>query len=261
MSDGSFSSWLRFSVSAFRREVRNTVLAEFQPLCTERGKADQEQKRKRVRSSTQADGQDHSARCTRHKRQQACREDSTTDPARSEPRGPQQTQRGRRTEGQTRPSEVRALRAKQDPAWSKAQSGQSPKRPDRPSEVRALRVCEEQTRTCATARRPECQQARVLRNPPLPSLFLQAAGVTFQLPREGRRACLSVVCSLFLFSLLSFFCAVFPGVVQKQGVRSSHSGHPRGSVRSPLVRCYLWLYLPMFWVFGSSSRNFGNLRS
>ena len=45
------------------------------------------------------------------------------------------------------------------------------------------------------------------RNPPLPRLFFQAAGVTFQLPREGRRACLSVVCSLLLFSLLSFFRA------------------------------------------------------
>ena len=150
------------------------------------------------------------------------------DPARSEARGPQQTQRGQRPEGQTRPSEVRALRAKQGPAWSKAQSGQSPKRPDRPSEVRALRVCEEQTRTCATARRPECQQASVPRNPTFPCLFSQAAGVTFQLPREGRRACLSVSCSLLLFSLLSFFRAGFPGVFLKQGVRGSHFGHPRG---------------------------------
>ena len=198
-------------------EVRNTVLAEFQPPHTERGRSDQEQKRKRVRSSTQADGQDHSARSTRHKRQQACREDSTTDPARSEPRGPQQTQRGQRPEGQTRPSEVRALRAKQGPAWSKAQSGQSPKRPDRPSEVRALHVCEEQTRTCVTARRPECQQASVPRTPTFPSMFLQAAGVTFQLPREGRRACLSVACSLLLFSLLSFFRAGFLGVFLEAG--------------------------------------------
>ena len=128
------------------------------------------------------------------------------------PRGSDKTQRGQSPEGQTRPSEVRVLRARQDPAWSNSQSGQSPKRPDRPSEVRALRVCEEKTRTCATARRPECQQARVPRNPPLPRLFFQAAGVTFQLPREGRRACLSVVCSLLLFSLLSFFRAGFPGV-------------------------------------------------
>ena len=92
-----------------------------------------------MRPSTRVDGQDRSDRSTRHKRQQASREDSTTDPARSEPRGPQQTQRGQRPEGQTRPSEVRVLRAKQDPAWSKAQSGQSPKRPDRPSEVRAVK--------------------------------------------------------------------------------------------------------------------------
>ena len=34
-----------------------------------------------------------------------------------------------------------------------------------------FRVCEEQTRTCATARRPECQQARAPRNPPLHRLF------------------------------------------------------------------------------------------
>ena len=91
-----------------------------------------------------------------------------------------------------------------------------------------FRVCEEQTRTCATARRPECQQASAPRNPTLPCLFSQAAGVTFQLPREGRRACLSVVCSLLLFSLLSFFCACFEGVFLEQGVRGSHSGHPRG---------------------------------
>ena len=63
-----------------------------------------------------------------------------------------------------------------------------------------------------SASRPECQQARVPRNPTFPWLFSQAAGVTFQLPREGRRAYLSVVCSL-LFSLLSFFRAGFPEVV------------------------------------------------
>ena len=91
-----------------------------------------------------------------------------------------------------------------------------------------FRVCEEQTRTCVTAQRPECQQARAPRNPPLPRLFFQAAGVTFQLHWEERRACLSVVCSLLLFSLLPVFRTGFPGVVQKQGVRSSHSGHPRG---------------------------------
>ena len=65
---------------------------------------------------------------------------------------PQQTQRGQSPEGQSRPSEVKVLRARQDPAWSKAQSGQSPRRPDktqrgqspegqtRPSEVRAVRA-------------------------------------------------------------------------------------------------------------------------
>ena len=58
----------QFPLSA---EVRNTVLAEFQLLRTERGKAGQEQKRKRVRSSTRADGQDRSDRSTRHKRQKA----------------------------------------------------------------------------------------------------------------------------------------------------------------------------------------------
>ena len=87
-----------------------------------------------------------------------------------------------------------------------------------------FRFCEEQTRTCATAQRPECQQARATRNLALPRLFFQAAGVTFLLPREGRRACLSVVCSLH-FSLLSFFRAGFPGVVL-----SSHFGHPSGQL-------------------------------
>ena len=45
---------------------------------------------------------------------------------------------------------------------------------------------------------------------PSPDCFFQAAGVTFQLPREERRTCLSVGCSLLLFSLLSFFRAGFP---------------------------------------------------
>ena len=63
-------------------------------------------------------------RLSRSPRDPEDREASTTDQA--------------RTEGQSRPSEARALRARQDPAWSEAQSGQSPKRPDRPSEVRAL---------------------------------------------------------------------------------------------------------------------------
>ena len=139
----------------------------------------------------------------------------------TEPRGPDKTQRASqdpvRSEprvGQTRPSEVGAQRARQDPAWSeprgsdKTQRGQSSEGQTRPSEVRALRA-----RTCATAQRPECQQASVPRNPTLPCLLFQAAGVTFQLPREGRRACLSVVCSLLLFSLLSFFRSGFPGVV------------------------------------------------
>ena len=101
--------------------------------------------------------------------------------------GPDKTQRGQSPEGQV-----------------KTQCGQRPEGQTRPSVVRALRVCEEQTRTCATARRPECQQASVPPNPTFPCLFSQAAGVTFQLPWEGRRACLSVLCSLLLFSLLSF---------------------------------------------------------
>ena len=140
------------------------------------------------------------------------------DPARSEPRGPQQTHRGQRPVGQSRPSEVkgpgwpirpsevRALRARQDPARSEPRGPNKAQRGQRPSEVRALRVCEEETRTCATARRPVCQPASVPRNPTFPCLFSQAAGVTFQLPREGRRACLSVVCSLLLLSSVVFPC-------------------------------------------------------
>ena len=34
-------------------------------------------------------------------------------------------------------------------------------------------------------------------------------------------------CALSFLSLLSFFRAGFPGVVWKQGVRSSHFGHPK----------------------------------
>ena len=78
-----------------------------------------------------------------------------------------------------------------------------------------IRVCEEQTRTCVTARRLECQQARAL---------CQCRGTRPSLAP----ARLSVVCSLLLFSLLPFFRAGFRGVVLKQEVRSSHFGHPRG---------------------------------
>ena len=42
-----------------------------------------------------------------------------------------------------------------------------------------FRVCEEQTRTCSTAQRPECQQARAPRNPAMPRLF-------FSRPRASR---------------------------------------------------------------------------
>ena len=68
-------------------------------------------------------------------------------------------------------------------------------------------------------------------------LQFQAAGVTFQLPREGRRACLSVVCSLLLFSLLSFFRAGFSGVVLEQEVCSATSairGVSRGGCAASL---------------------------
>ena len=132
------------------------------------------------------------------------------------PRGPDKTQRGQGPRRPDRPSVVRGPRARQDPARSgsketrQTQRGQGPRRPDRPSEVRALRVCEEQTRTCATARRPESQQASAPRNPTFPCLFSQAAGFTFQLPREGRRACLSGVLPPSLFSSFVFPCW-FPG--------------------------------------------------
>ena len=54
-------------------------------------------------------------RLSRSPRDLEDREDSTTDPARSEPRGPDKTQQGQSPDGQTRPSEVRA---RQDPARS-----------------------------------------------------------------------------------------------------------------------------------------------
>ena len=59
-----------------------------------------------------------------------------------------------------------------------------------------------------SASRPE----RLVTHPCL-VCFFQVAGVTFQLPREGRPACLCVVCFLLFFSLLSFFRAGFSGVV------------------------------------------------
>ena len=80
------------------------------------------------------------------------------DPAGSGSKETRQTQRGQSPEGQTRPSEVSALRARQDPAWSKVsgqdktqrggpdktQRGQGPsvvpEGQTRPSEVRALRA-------------------------------------------------------------------------------------------------------------------------
>ena len=165
-------------------------------------------------------------RLNRSPRDSEDREDSTTDPARSEPRGPQQTQRGQSPEGHNRPSEVRALRAKQDPAWSKAQCGQSPKRPDRPSEVRALRVCEEQTRTCATARRPECQQARVPLNQPSP--------VCFYRPRASRSSSrgrgVGPIFRLCAPSFSSLFCR-FSVLVSRKLSRSR-----RCAVATPAIR-------------------------
>ena len=131
------------------------------------------------------------------------------------PRVAGQTQRGQSPEGQIRPSKVRAqrattdpawskaLRAKQGPAWSKAQGGRSdparseprgpqqtqrgqrPEGQTRPSEVRALRVCEEQTRTCATARGPVCQQASVPCNPNLPLSVVTGRGRHVPAPSGG----------------------------------------------------------------------------
>ena len=63
-----------------------------------------------------------------------------------------------------------------------------------------------------SASRPEC-----LLTQPSPVCFYRPRGVVFQLPREGRRACLSVVCSLLLFSLLSFFPCWFPGSCLEAG--------------------------------------------
>ena len=111
------------------------------------------------------------------------------------PEGQVKTQCGQRPEGQTRPSVVRALRARQDPARSE---------PSVSVKNRHEPVPQPEGQS---ASRPEC-----LVTLPFPVCFPQAAGVTFQLPREGRRACLSVVCSLLLFSLLSFFRAGFSGV-------------------------------------------------
>ena len=136
---------------------------------------------------------------------------------------------------------------------------------------------------------------------PCPDSFFQAAGVTFQLPREGRRACLSVVCSLLLFSLLSFFRAGFPVVVQKQGcavatpvIRGVSKGcaatpcsgkvpsrleravAPRAQgadpstahlFRYPFSTYAIGTFLAVFtdalglWFLASSCRNFGNTRS
>ena len=101
-------------------------------------------------------------RLSRSPRDSEDREDSTTDPARSEPRGPQQTQRGQSPEGQTqtqrgqspegqtrpscgqRPRVVRAQRGQTDPARSEPSvsvksrhepvpqpEGQSASRPER----------------------------------------------------------------------------------------------------------------------------------
>ena len=115
---------------------------------------------------------------------------------------------------------VRALRARQDPARSE---------PSVSVKNRHEPVPQPEGQS---ASRPEC-----LATQPFPVCFSQAAGVTFQLPREGRRACLSVVCSLLLFSLLSFFRAGFSGVFQKQGcavATSAIRGVSRGGcVASP----------------------------
>ena len=189
-------------------------------------------------------------RLSRSPRDPEDREDSTTDPARSEPRGPDRPSEVGRGPDKTRPSEVRALRVRQDPArsepcckpqlsWSVVMSWvfmvvqgfehHELRRATRESPNERFRVCEEQTRTCATAQRPECQQARAPLIPTLPRLFFRAAGVTFQLPREGASG-LSF-CGVLSPSLLSSFVfpCWFPGSCLEAGeVRSSHFGHPRG---------------------------------
>ena len=79
-------------------------------------------------------------------------------------------------------------------------------------------VCEEQTRTCATAQKPECQQARAPRNPALPRLFFQVAGVTVPAPAGWSAGLVFLWCvlPLSLLSSLVFPCC-FPGSCLEAG--------------------------------------------
>ena len=134
---------------------------------------------------------------------------------------------------------VKGLRARQGPARSKAQGGRSdparsePRGPNkaqrgqRPSEVRALRVCEEQTRTCVTARRPVCQQASVPPNPTFPCSVFTSRGRHVPAPAGGA----SGLSFFFLApSFSSLFCR-FSVLVSREVSRS------RGcAVATPAIR-------------------------
>ena len=147
-------------------------------------------------------------RLSRSPRDLEDREVSTTDPARSEPRGPDRPSEVGKGQGPERGQ-------RQDPAWSKAQSGQSrqtdPARSEPSVSVKSRHEPVPQPEG-QSASRPVC-----LVTHPCPGCFFQAAGVTFQLPREGRRACLSVrVLPPSLLSSVVFPCW-FPGSFLEAG--------------------------------------------
>ena len=135
-----------------------------------------------------------------------------------------------------RPSVVRALRARQDPAWSKArgpdktQRGQSPEGQTRPSvvkgpewsgpkEARQTQRRSEHSEPVKSSHEPvpECQQARVPRNPPLPRLFFTGRGRHVPAPSGGASG-LSFCCVLPPSLLSSFvFPCWFPGSCLEAG--------------------------------------------
>ena len=139
-----------------------------------------------------------------------------------------QTQRGQSPEGQTRPSEVRTLRARQDPAWSKSsgqdktQRGQSPEGQTRPSVDKGQRARQDPARS--KARVPAGQSASQ------PNLAL----TVFSGPRASRSSSLGrgvgPVFRLCAPSFSSLFCR-FSVLVSRE-----FSGSRRCAVATSSIR-------------------------
>ena len=174
------------------------------------------------------------------------------------------TQRGRRPEGRTRPSVVRALRARQDPARSEpsvsVKSRHKPvPQPEGQSATRPECLITHPCPGCFSRLWASRSSSRgrgvglvfLLCAPSFSSLFFRFSVLFSRVLSRSRR------CAVATPAIRGVSRVVVPHLlVAVRFLPTSrgqwHHEHRSGiiSVRSPLVRCYLWLYLPMFWDFG-----------